>query len=240
MCTVCPLTVSAARYRLDVDQFVKASMLKIHLLQKIYAAGMVAIVRAETAEAALRTAEACVEGGVTALEVAFTTPDTLALIKALRARYADKVLIGAGTVLDAASARLAILAGAQCIIAPSVDVDTIRTASRYQIPMLPGAMTPTEIVTALEAGADIVKLFPGEAFSPAYLKALRGPLPHAPLMPTGGVTLDNLAEWFACGAVAVGVGGSLTAPGASGDYAGVTARAAAFVERLKQARHQTS
>ena len=211
-------------------------MLKFHLLQKIYAAGMVAIVRADTAEVALRTAEACVEGGVTALEIAFTTPDTLELIKALRVRYGDQVLVGAGTVLDAATARLAILAGAQCIIAPSVDADTIRTASRYQIPMLPGAMTPTEIVSALEAGADIVKVFPGEAFSPSYLKALRAPLPQAPLMPTGGVTLDNLAEWFAHGAVAVGVGGSLTAAAAHGDFADVTTRARAFVERLTQAR----
>ena len=209
-------------------------MYKFSLLQRIYAAGMVGIVRAESGAAAIRAAEACIDGGMTALEIAYTTPDTLDVIKTLRTRFGDAVLIGAGTVLDAASARLAILAGAQCIISPNVDVDTIRLANRYQIPSLPGAMTPTEIMAALEAGADIVKLFPGEAFGPSYLKALRAPLPHAPLMPTGGVTIDNLSDWFANGAVAAGIGGSLTGPAATGDYAAVTRNARALVERMKQ------
>ena len=206
------------------------------VFQGILARGMVGIVRADTPEAALQIAEACIAGGVTALEVAFTTPDTLGVLRALRERHGDGVLLGAGTVLDAETARAAILAGAQFIISPGVNVDTIMLCQRYQVLAMPGAMTPTEIVTALQAGADIVKVFPAEMFGPAYIKALRAPLPQAPLMPTGGVTVENLAEWFASGAVAVGIGSSLSGPGAKGDYAAVTARAQAFVAQLAALR----
>lgn len=200
--------------------------------------GMVGIVRAGSPDAALLLAEACIAGGVTALEVAFTTPDTLGVLRALRARHGDEVLLGAGTVLDAETARAAILAGAQFIISPGVNVETIALCQRYQVLAMPGAMTPTEIVTALQAGADIVKVFPAEMFGPAYIKALRAPLPQAPLMPTGGVTVENLGEWFASGAVAVGIGSSLSGPGATGDYAAVTARARAFVAKMAAVRSQ--
>ena len=198
--------------------------------------GMVGIVRAASAQAAVQIAEACIAGGITALEVAFTTPDTLGVLGTLRERHGDSVLLGAGTVLDTETARAAILAGAQFIISPGVNVDTIALCRRYQVLAMPGAMTPTEIVTALQAGADIVKVFPAEMFGPAYIKALRAPLPQAPLMPTGGVTVENLAEWFASGAVAVGVGSSLSGPGTNGDYAAVTVRAQAFVARLAAIR----
>lgn len=204
--------------------------------QGILARGMVGIVRADTPEAALQIAEACIAGGVTALEVAFTTPDTLGVLRSLRERHGHDVLLGAGTVLDAETARAAILTGAQFIISPGVNVDIITLCQRYQVLAMPGAMTPTEIVTALQAGADIVKVFPAEMFGPAYIKALRAPLPQAPLMPTGGVTVENLAEWFASGAVAVGIGSSLSGPGAKGDYAAVTARAQAFVAQLAALR----
>ena len=200
--------------------------------------GMVGIVRAGSPDAALLLAEACIAGGVTALEVAFTTPDTLGVLRALRARHGDEVLLGAGTVLDAETARAAILAGAQFIISPGVNVETIALCQRYQVLAMPGAMTPTEIVTALQAGADIVKVFPAEMFGPAYIKALRAPLPQAPLMPTGGVTVENLGEWFASGAVAVGIGSSLSGPGTTGDYAAVTARARAFVAKMAAVRSQ--
>ncbi|GGC84319.1 bifunctional 2-keto-4-hydroxyglutarate aldolase/2-keto-3-deoxy-6-phosphogluconate aldolase [Undibacterium terreum] len=215
-------------------------MLKHTLFQAILDRGMVAIVRADTADAALQLAEACIAGGMDALEIAFTTPDTLDVIKTLRQRHGDKVFLGAGTVLDPETARLAILAGAKFIISPSVSTETIRLCQRYQVLSMPGAMTPTEILTALEAGADIIKVFPAEAFSPAYIKALRAPLPQAPLMPTGGVTLENLHLWFEQGAVAVGIGGSLTAPAAKGDYAAVTANAAAFVQRMAGIRQKQS
>ena len=193
---------------------------------------MVAIVRAGTADAALQIAEACIAGGITALEVAFTTPDTLDVIKTLRQRHGADVMLGAGTVLDPETARQAILAGAQFIISPSVNVDTIRLCQRYQVLAMPGVMTPTEIVTALEAGADIIKIFPAEVFGPAYIKALRAPLPQAPLMPTGGVSVENLAAWFDNGALAVGIGSSLTGPAANGDYQAVTERARAFVAQM--------
>ncbi len=215
-------------------------MLKHYLFQAILDRGMVAIVRADAADAALRLAEACIAGGMDALEIAFTTPDTLEVIKELRLRHGDKVLLGAGTVLDAETARLAILAGAKFIISPNVNADTIRMCQRYQVLAMPGAMTPTEILAALEAGADIIKIFPAEAFSPAYVKALRAPLPQAPLMPTGGVTLENLHQWFENGAVAVGIGGSLTGPAATGDYGAVTAKASAFVQRMVEIRKTQS
>ena len=206
------------------------------VFQGILERGMVGIVRAASPDAALQLAEACIAGGVTALEVAFTTPDTLGVLRTLRERHGDDVLLGAGTVLDAETARAAILAGAQFIISPGVNVATIALCQRYQVLAMPGAMTPTEIVTALQAGADIVKVFPAEMFGPVYIKALRAPLPHAPLMPTGGVTVENLGEWFASGAVAVGIGSSLSGPGANGDYAAVTARAQAFVAKLAAVR----
>jgi len=211
-------------------------MQKHAVFQGILERGMVGIVRASTSDAALRIAEACIAGGITALEVAFTTPDTLGVLRALRERHGGEVLLGAGTVLDAETARAAILAGAQFIISPGVNVETIALCQRYQVLAMPGAMTPTEIVTALQAGADIVKVFPAEMFGPAYIKALRAPLPQAPLMPTGGVTVQNLAEWFASGAVAVGIGSSLSGPGAKGDYAAVTARAQAFAAQLAAIR----
>lgn len=213
-------------------------MHKLELLQQVRARAMVAIVRADTAEAALALAEACIAGGMTALEVAFTTPGTLDVIRTLRERHGDAVLLGAGTVLDPETARAAILAGAQMIISPAVNVDTIALCQRYQVLSMPGAMTPTEIVTAMQAGADVVKVFPAEMFGPAYIKALRAPLPQAPLMPTGGVTVDNLADWFAHGAMAVGIGGSLTGPGAAGDYAAVTARAREFCARMVEVRER--
>ena len=207
-------------------------MLKHAIFQGILERRMVAIVRAGTADAALQIAEACIAGGITALEVAFTTPDTLDVIKTLRQRHGADVMLGAGTVLDPETARQAILAGAQFIISPSVNVDTIRLCQRYQVLAMPGVMTPTEIVTALEAGADIIKIFPAEVFGPAYIKALRAPLPQAPLMPTGGVSVENLAAWFDNGALAVGIGSSLTGPAANGDYQAVTERARAFVAQM--------
>ena len=215
-------------------------MQKHTVFEGILTRGMVGIVRADSAQAAVQIAEACIAGGITALEVAFTTPDTLGVLRTLRERHGDDVLLGAGTVLDTETARAAILAGAQFIISPGVNVETIALCQRYQVLAMPGAMTPTEIVTALQAGADIVKVFPAEMFGPAYIKALRGPLPQAPLMPTGGVTVENLGEWFASGAVAVGIGSSLSGPGATGDYAAVTARAHEFVAKMALVRTSRS
>ncbi|MEO7494194.1 MAG: bifunctional 2-keto-4-hydroxyglutarate aldolase/2-keto-3-deoxy-6-phosphogluconate aldolase [Massilia sp.] len=206
-------------------------MFKFAIMQAILRNPVIGIVRADSAELALRSAEACLAGGITALEIAFTTPDAANVIAQLCARN-PQALIGAGTVLDAATARIAILHGARFVLAPNTDPEVIRTCNRYQIPAMPGAASATEVVTALELGATIVKLFPGEPFGPAYLKALRAPLPQAPLMPSGGVSLDNVEAWFAHGAVVVSVGGELTGPAACGDFAAVTANARAFVDKV--------
>ncbi len=212
-------------------------MLKLKVLGKIIESGLVAIVRTNSSDQAGRIAEACARGGAAAIEITFTVPGATAVIDALAKQYAsEEILIGAGTVLDPETARIAILAGAQYIVSPSVSSETARLCNRYQIPYMPGASTMREIVDALEYGADIVKLFPGETLGPAFVKAVKGPLPQASLMPTGGVAVDNVAEWIKAGAVAVGVGGSLTAGALSGNFQQITDTAKQFIERIQQAR----
>ncbi|OHE41722.1 MAG: bifunctional 2-keto-4-hydroxyglutarate aldolase/2-keto-3-deoxy-6-phosphogluconate aldolase [Tenericutes bacterium GWF2_57_13] len=212
-------------------------MIKQTIFEQLAKPGVVAVVRAETQAEALKIAEACIRGGVTAIEVTFTVPGAPKVIEALAARFSAKeLLIGAGTVLDPETARIALLAGACFIVGPSFSAETAKLCNRYQIPYLPGTLTVTEIVTAMEAGCDVVKLFPGSAFGPAYIKAVKGPLPQANIMPTGGVTLENTREWIKNGAFAVGVGSELTGPAKKGDYAGVTKLAAAFVAAVAAAR----
>lgn len=187
------------------------AFVKLDILQKIVGPGLVAVIRAPSAEQAARIADACVTGGIQALEVTYTVPNATAAIAELAKRYASaQVAIGAGTVLDAETARAAILAGAQFIVSPASDAAAARLCRRYQVPYLPGAGTSTEIIRALEDGADIVKVFPGEVLGPAFVKAVRAPLPHAPLMPTGGVSLETAEQWIRAGCVALGVGGELT------------------------------
>jgi len=212
-------------------------MLKLKVLGKVIESGLVAIVRTNSSDQAARIAEACARGGAAAIEITFTVPEATAVIEALAKQYgSDEILIGAGTVLDPETARIAILAGAQYIVSPSVSPETARLCNRYQIPYMPGAGTMREIVDAMECGADIVKLFPGETLGPAFVKAVKGPLPQASLMPTGGVAVDNVAEWIKAGAVAVGVGGSLTAGAQSGNFQQITDMAKQFIERIQQAR----
>ena len=212
-------------------------MLKLQVLGKVIESGLVAIVRTNSSDQAVRIAEACARGGAAAIEITFTVPGAPAVIEALAKEYASgAILIGAGTVLDPETARIAILAGAQYIVSPSVSPETARLCNRYQIPYMPGACTMREIVDAMECGADIVKLFPGETLGPAFVKAVKGPLPQASLMPTGGVAVDNVAEWIKAGAVAVGVGGSLTAGAQSGNFQLITDTAKEFIERIQQAR----
>jgi 2-dehydro-3-deoxyphosphogluconate aldolase/(4S)-4-hydroxy-2-oxoglutarate aldolase len=212
-------------------------MIKQEILKRITDVGVVAVVRAETSETAIRISEACLQGGISAIEVTFTVPDALSVITGLAKRFSGKeLLIGAGTVLDSETARSAILAGAQFVVGPNFDPDVARLCHRYQVPYLPGCLTVTEMVHAMEAGCDILKLFPGSAFGPSYVKAVRGPLPQVNLRPTGGVALENIAEWIHNGAVAVGVGGELTAPAKKGDFAGVTRLAEQFVAAVAAAR----
>jgi len=213
------------------------SILKLQVLSQIVESGLVAIVRADSSDEAARIAEACAEGGVAALEITFTVPGAAAVIEHLAKVYTTgEIAIGAGTVLDPETARIAILAGAKFIVSPSVNPDTARLCNRYAIPYLPGAGNVREVVEALECGADIIKVFPGETLGPAFVKAARAPLPQASLMPTGGVSIDNVASWIAAGSVAVGVGGSLTAGSKTGDYPAITNLSRQFIQTIQKAR----
>ena len=194
------------------------------------------MIRASSAEQAARIADACVEGGIQALEVTFTVPNATAAIAELTKRYASaQVAVGAGTVLDSETARAAILAGAQFVVSPASDAATARLCRRYQVPYLPGAGTSTEIIRALEDGADIVKVFPGEVLGPGFVKAIRGPLPHAPLMPTGGVSMETAEQWIRAGCVALGVGSELTRVVAD-DYNAISTRARQLLAAIRKAR----
>jgi len=209
---------------------------KLTVLNGIANAGLVAVIRADNAEHAAHIAEACAAGGVAALEITYTVPGATGVIEHLAKEFAGKIFVGAGTVLDPETARIAILAGAQFVVSPSLNPETARLCNRYQVPHMPGAGTIAEVVAAMESGADIVKAFPGEILGPAFVKAVKGPLPQASLMPTGGVTLENVADWIKAGSVAVGVGSNLTAGAKNGDYRSITRMAQHFVEKIKEAR----
>lgn len=207
------------------------------VLKRITDVGIVAVVRAETPDQARRIADACLEGGVPAIELTFTVPGAHKVIEDLANTYTGgEIILGAGTVLDPETARVALLSGAQYVVSPSFNADTVRLCNRYRVPVMPGAITPGEVLQVLESGADIVKVFPGELYGPKIIKSLHGPIPWAKLMPTGGVSVDNVAEWIKAGAVAVGAGGSLTAGAKTGNYKLITETGREFVQRIKEAR----
>jgi 2-dehydro-3-deoxyphosphogluconate aldolase/(4S)-4-hydroxy-2-oxoglutarate aldolase len=207
------------------------------LVTRITDNGLVAVVRAESAEKAYRIFDACIEGGVAAIEITFTVPGAHKIIEDLASKYqSGEIILGAGTVLDPETARIAILSGAQYIVSPNINLDTIKLCNRYQVPSMPGAMTINEIILAMEAGADIIKIFPGNLFGPSIIKSVKGPIPQAQMMPTGGVDVDNVEEWIKAGAVAIGAGSSLTKGSKTGDYAAVTATAKEFLRKIKEAR----
>ncbi len=212
-------------------------MQKLKYLNKIVDSGLVVVIRADNADQACRIAEACADGGVAVMEITFTFGGAVEAIAELAKRHqSGDILIGAGTVLDTETTRHALLAGAQFIVSPSCSADVARMCRRYQVPYLPGAGTSQEVLAAMEDGADIVKLFPGEALGPAFVKALRGPLPQAPLMPTGGVSAENAAEWIKAGCVALGVGGNLTKGAKTGDFQSITKLARQLVDNIRAAR----
>lgn len=212
-------------------------MSKVDDLKRIEETGIVAVVRAENAEKALKITEAVKAGGIDAIEITMTVPGAVDVIKQLTDEYSrDEILIGAGSVLDAETARACILAGAEYIVSPSLDEETIAMCNRYQKAVMPGAMSVTEVVKAMKFGADIVKVFPATLFGPKIIKAVKGPLPQAPLMPTGGVSLDNVKDWIKAGSLAVGVGSSLSKGAKTGDYDQVTETAKEFIRLIKEAR----
>ncbi len=209
---------------------------KWDILKKITDSGLVVVVRAENPDEAKKIADACLKGGAAAIEITYTVPGATRVIEELARYYAGEIIIGAGTVLDPETARISMLAGAQYVVSPCLELETMKMCNRYQVPYMPGVMTVEGIVKAMEYGADILKVFPGEAFGPKIIKALKGPLPQANMMPTGGVSIDNVGEWIKAGAIAVGVGGNLTAGAKTGDFASITRLAAEFVEKIKEAR----
>lgn len=207
-------------------------------LQRVIDCGIVAVVRFSDPDPLVEVIKALSEGGVIVAEVTLTVPNALDVIREASRKLGDRVLLGAGTVLDPETARAALLAGAEFIVAPSLNLDVIKVCRRYDKLVMPGAFTPTEVVTAWEAGADIVKVFPAEIVGPAFFKALRGPLPQVKLMPTGGVDLTTAAEFLKAGAVCLGVGSQLVDPKAvaAGDFARITQLAKQYVEVVKQHR----
>ncbi|MDF2564527.1 MAG: bifunctional 2-keto-4-hydroxyglutarate aldolase/2-keto-3-deoxy-6-phosphogluconate aldolase [Massilibacillus sp.] len=213
-------------------------MEKEKVIAKIKEVGVVAVIRGDDAEHGVKISDACIAGGVTAIEVAFTTPRAHETIKTLVDKYKDNenVVIGAGTVLDPETARIAILNGAEFVVSPSINLATIKLCNRYRVACMPGTTTIEGVLTAMEAGADIVKIFPGEIVGTKLIKAIKGPVPQAQLMPTGGVSVENLHEWLDVGCVAVGAGGSLTGGAKTGDYQLITDTAVKFIEAVKAAR----
>jgi 2-dehydro-3-deoxyphosphogluconate aldolase/(4S)-4-hydroxy-2-oxoglutarate aldolase len=219
-------------------------MKKIKLVQQIVNEGVVAVLRGETPEEVVAMAEQAIAGGIKVIEVTMTVPFALRAIEELAKRYsstaqdaAKYAIIGVGTALDPETARAAILSGAEFVVGPSLNPATVALCNRYRVPVMPGCMTIQEIQTALELGVDIVKLFPGNLYSPAMIKAIKGPLPQANIMPTGGVSLSNLAEWIQAGAVAVGIGSDLTSEAVkTGDYGLIAKKAAQYMEAYRAAK----
>lgn len=208
-------------------------------VEEIKRRAVVAVIRGASLESIIPIGKALKEGGVTALEITMETPKALAIIEKAADVFGDELLVGAGTVLDAVTARAAIMAGSRFIFSPTANIETIRITKRYGVISVPGAFTPTEILNAYEHGADVIKVFPAGCVGPGYFKNIAGPLPQIPLMPTGGINLENAKEYMKVGAVAVGVGTSLVDPKRelSETYlAEVTEKARKLMEEVRLAR----
>ena len=209
------------------------------MLEQLETNGIVAVIRAESKEQALKIVDFAYQGGIKAIEITMTIPGAIDVIKDISSKFSPEMLIGAGTILDSETARLAILAGAEFIVSPHLDIEIIKTANRYQKVVMPGAMTVREVILSMEHGADVVKIFPSGLFGPEIIKAIKGPLPQAPLMPTGGINLNNLQEWFKAGVFCVGVGSSLTKDAIKkGDYAIIKDKAQEFINKHKEIKNQ--
>jgi len=213
-------------------------MTKLQQMERIEACGIIAIIRANSANELIEAASAIHAGGVDVIEVTMTTPNALQVISDVAAAYGDAVLVGAGSVLDAETARAVMLAGAEFIVSPVTKPAVIEICNRYSKVVIPGAFTPTEILAAWEAGADYVKVFPSSGVGAAYIKDVKAPLPHIPLVPTGGINAENAAEFMSAGATALGVGSALVNNKLieAGAFAGLTERAQNLVAAVQRAR----
>jgi len=212
-------------------------MKRQEVLKRITDAGVVAVVRGDSKEEALKVVEAVAKGGIKIMELTMTVPNPIDVIKEVADKYkGTDIVVGAGTVLDTETARACILAGAEFIVSPSLDVDTLKLCNRYKVAVMPGVMTVKDAITAMEYGVDVVKVFPANLYGPSVIKSFKGPLPQGDFMPTGGVTVANIHEWVEAGAVAVGTGGDLTKGAKTGDFELVEKTAREFVEAYKKAK----
>ena len=212
-------------------------MRRIAIVNQIIEYGVVAVIRADSKEQAIKLIDAVKMGGIKVMEVTMTVPGAVDIIKELCKLNKDhEIIIGAGTVLDAETARACILAGSEFIVSPYMNLDIVRMCNRYRIAVMPAAITIKDAIEGLEAGAEIIKIFPAGLFGPAIISNFKGPLPQGNYMPTGGVTIDNLKDWIKAGAVAVGIGGELTKGAKTGDFELVRKTAESFVSELRKAR----
>jgi 2-dehydro-3-deoxyphosphogluconate aldolase/(4S)-4-hydroxy-2-oxoglutarate aldolase len=213
-------------------------MSKEDQLRHVLDCGIVAVVRSPDSQQLVDVVRALAEGGVTVAEITMTVPGALDVVKAVRAALGDRVLLGAGTILDPETARAAILAGAEYIVAPTINLEVIRLCQRYDKLVMPGAFTPTEILAAWEAGADIVKVFPADVVGPVFFKAIKGPLPQVRVMPTGGVDLNTASAFLQAGACCLGVGGQLVEPAAvaARNFTRIRELAEKYVSIVKETR----
>lgn len=204
-------------------------------LDRIQSTKIISVIRAANAEQALKITDAVKKGGIDLIEITMTVPGAIDVLKELRSNFnQDEILLGAGSVLDAETARSCILAGAEFIVSPILDEKMIKLCNRYQKVVAPGAFTPTEVYKSLEAGADIVKIFPASVVGPKMIKSIRGPIPQADLMPTGGINIENINEWIEAGSIAAGVGSAITGPAKKGNYQEITKKAEAFVKKINE------
>jgi 2-dehydro-3-deoxyphosphogluconate aldolase / (4S)-4-hydroxy-2-oxoglutarate aldolase len=214
-------------------------MKKNETIQKILETGVIPVIRATSSDEALRVIDAIKEGGVSTLEITMTVPGAVRVMEDVATRFGSEVLVGAGTVLDAETARICILSGAQFVISPALNLETIALCKRYGVCVMPGALTPTEVVQAWTAGADFVKVFPAGALGGAnYIKSLKAPLPQVEIIPTGGVSLKTAADFIRAGASALGIGADLVDLQAlkDGQSSVITERARQYIEIVREAR----
>ncbi|MDD2707192.1 MAG: bifunctional 2-keto-4-hydroxyglutarate aldolase/2-keto-3-deoxy-6-phosphogluconate aldolase [Verrucomicrobiae bacterium] len=213
-------------------------MKKNDIFRRLSDPGIVAVIRADSSEQLMNAAQALCDGGVDSMEVTMTTPNALQVIEAVTRKFGDKIVMGVGTVLDDVTARLAILAGAEFVVTPVLRLDVVTMCRRYDKPVVCGAYTPTEALTAHEAGADFIKIFPADGLGPNYIKAIKAPLPQLRIIPTGGVEVKNCADFVKAGCSAVGVGGNLVSKEIlkNQDWKKLTETARAFVAAMKAAK----
>lgn len=209
-------------------------MKRYNILQQMINSGVVAVVRANSPEKATKIVDAIIEGGIKSIELTYSVPQANEVIKELKDKYKDKgIIIGAGTVLEPISARLAIIAGAQFIVSPCFDKEVAKLCNLYQVPYIPGILTPSEVKIALEYGSEVIKLFPGDISGAKMIKDLKGPFPDLNILPSGGVNVDNITDWIKSGATMVSAGTSLSAPAEKDDFNQVSINAKTFLNSYR-------